>query len=36
MFVFDLHAGDRAVSTPKTASTANKTRSERCFHNPSD
>ena len=33
MFIFDLHVGDRAVSTPKTASTANKTRLERCFHN---
>ena len=25
-FVFNLHVGDRAVSTPKTESTANKTR----------
>ena len=34
-FVFDLHAGDRVVSTQKNSVYRDKTRPERCFHNPS-
>ena len=34
--VFDLHAEDRVVSTPKTPSFANKSWLEGCLHNPSD
>ena len=34
--VFDLHAGDQVVSTPKMVSFANISWLEGCFHNPSD